>query len=33
MSCTFPSYVQQEHGIQAQIDVVCRLAAEASTGL
>lgn len=33
MSCTFPSYVQQEHGIQAQIDVVRRLAAEASTGL
>lgn len=28
MSCTFPSYIQQEHGIQAQIDSVCRLAAQ-----
>lgn len=27
MSCTFPSYVRQEHGIQMQVDAVCRLAA------
>lgn len=32
MSCTFPDYIRQEHGIQSQIDVVCRLAAEASIG-
>lgn len=33
MSCTFPSYVRQEHGIQAQVDAVCRLARQASAGL
>lgn len=32
MSCTFPSYVRQEHGIQPQVDAVCRLAACASAG-
>ena len=32
MSCTFPDYVRQEHGIKSQVDVVCRLAAEASAG-
>ena len=32
MSCTFPDYIRQEHGIQAQVDAVRRLAAEASTG-
>ena len=32
MSCTFPSYVRQEHGIQAHIDAVCRLAGQASAG-
>ena len=26
MSCTFPSYVRQEHGIQAQLDVLLRVA-------
>lgn len=30
MSCTLPSYVRQERGIQAEIDAVCRLAREAS---
>lgn len=28
MSCTFPSYVRQEHGIQAQLDVLLRLAGQ-----
>ena len=32
MSCTFPDYVRHEHGIASQVDVVCRLAAEASAG-
>lgn len=32
MSCTFPDYVRQEHGLQPQIDAVCRLAGQASTG-
>jgi len=32
MSCTLPSYVRQERGIQAEIDAVCRLAAQASAG-
>jgi len=33
MSCTFPDYVRKEHGIQAQIDAVCRLARQASAGV
>jgi DNA-binding IclR family transcriptional regulator len=32
MSCTFPSYLRQERGIQAEIDAVCRLAKQASAG-
>ena len=32
MSCTFPSYVRQDRGIQAEIDAVCRFAAQASAG-
>ena len=32
MSCTFPDYIRHEHGLQSQIDAVCRLAAEASAG-
>lgn len=32
MSCTFPSYIRQEHGIQAEIDAVCRLAKQTSEG-
>jgi DNA-binding IclR family transcriptional regulator len=32
MSCTFPSYVRQDQGIQAEIDAVCRLAKQASAG-
>lgn len=32
MSCTFPDYVRQEHGMQAQIDAVCGLASNASAG-
>jgi DNA-binding IclR family transcriptional regulator len=32
MSCTFPSYVRQDRGIQAEIDAVCRLARQASAG-
>lgn len=32
MSCTFPSYVRQDRGIQAEIDAVCRLAKQASDG-
>lgn len=32
MSCTFPSYIQQEGGIQLQIDTVCALARKASEG-
>lgn len=32
MSCTFPSYVRQERGIQAEIDAVRRLARQASEG-
>jgi len=32
MSCTFPSYVLQEHGIEKEIEAVCRLADDASSG-
>ena len=32
MSCTVPSYVSDEKGIQENIDAVCRLTAQASTG-
>ena len=32
MSCTIPEYIRQEHGIQPQVDAVCRLAAQASAG-
>lgn len=32
MSCTFPSYVRQDRGIQVEIDAVRRLAQHASTG-
>ncbi len=32
MSCTLPSYVRQERGIQAEIDAVCRVANQASAG-
>ena len=32
MSCSFPDSLLQERGLPSQIDVVCRLAAEASTG-
>jgi DNA-binding IclR family transcriptional regulator len=32
MSCTLPSYVRQERGIQVEIDAVCRLARQASEG-
>jgi len=32
MSCTFPSYIRQERGINAEIDAVCKLAMQASTG-
>jgi len=28
MSCTFPTYVRQEQGIQAQVDAVCGLAGQ-----
>ncbi|MGI9232093.1 MAG: IclR family transcriptional regulator [Woeseiaceae bacterium] len=30
MSCTFPSYVRQERGMQAEIDAVCRQASAGS---
>jgi len=33
MSCTFPSYIQQDHGIQTEIDAVRKLARQASEGL
>ncbi len=32
MSCTFPSYIFQEHGIDKEIKAVCRLARQASFG-
>lgn len=32
MSCTFPSYILQERGIEKEIEAVCRLAREASFG-
>ncbi|MGI9235991.1 MAG: IclR family transcriptional regulator [Woeseiaceae bacterium] len=32
MSCTFPSYVRQERGMQAEIDAVCWQAEQASAG-
>ncbi|MDH3267135.1 MAG: IclR family transcriptional regulator [Gammaproteobacteria bacterium] len=32
MSCTLPSYIRQERGLQAEIDSVCRLASQASAG-
>ena len=32
MSCTVPSYVSDEKGIQENIDAVCRLTAQASSG-
>jgi DNA-binding IclR family transcriptional regulator len=32
MSCTMPSYVSDERGIKENIDAVCRLAAQASSG-
>jgi len=32
MSCTFPSYVLQERGIDKEIEAVCRSAQEASSG-
>ncbi len=32
MSCTFPSYVLEERGMQAEVDAVCRLARLASAG-
>jgi len=32
MSCTMPSYVRQERGIQIEIDAVCKLASQASAG-